>query len=422
MPACGSVVSDVIHGSRVRPRLCIASSGLGHVSRGIEAWAHDLGHALAQRGHDVTLCKGGGEATEKLEYVASCLQRGSAGTARLLKWLPKKGSWRLGLGSGPDIEQTTFAWSLLRLLRRRRIDLVHVQDPHVALLMQRASLLGLTKSRVILGHGTEESLAFQSKITFLQHLAPWHLEEARAVGVWKPTWTAIPNFIDVAQFSPGDTGGLRAELEIPSDAVVTLAAAAIKRGHKRIDWLIGEFAELRKRRPDLPLWLVVAGGREAETDELIAEGRRHLGDRVRFLVRFPRERMAELYRASDVFTLASLKEMMPIALLEATGCGLPCLVHPHPVMRWMIGPGGRTVDMTAPGALAGVLIELASDPSERARLGAAGRRHCVENFGKQRVVDQILEYYQFVLGHGGQRTKQLAKGRSNATLEGEYAA
>ena len=43
-------------------KICIAASGLGHVARGIEAWAADLGAALAGRGLEVTLCKGGGEA------------------------------------------------------------------------------------------------------------------------------------------------------------------------------------------------------------------------------------------------------------------------------------------------------------------------------------------------------------------------
>jgi len=403
-------------------KIVVASSGLGHVSRGIEAWANDLSRALAERGFDVRLCKGAGEAAESREYVASCWQRDSARTARLLEGLPKRGSWRLGLGSGYDIEQTTFAWSLLRLLRRQRIDLVHVQDPRVALLVQRAGRLGLVKTRVILGHGTEEPLKFLSKINYLQHLAPWHLEEARAAGVWKPTWTAIPNFIDVEQFARGEAGALRAELGIPEDAIVALAAAAIKRSHKRIDWLIGEFAELRRRRPDLPVWLVVAGGREGETNELVAEGRRRLGDSVRFLVRFPRERMRELYRSSDIFMLGSLKEMMPIALLEAASSGLPCLVHPHPVMQWMIGPGGRAVDMTAPGTLANTLMEFASDARLRTKLGAAARRHCVENFSKDRVVDQILDYYRFVLDDGRKGPKLPKDERFTETTEPERAA
>lgn len=392
------------------PRLCVASSGLGHVSRGVEAWALDLSKALAERGLDVATCKGGGREKSSLEYHVPCWQRDSNRTVKLLKRLPRRGTWRLGLGSGYDIEQTTFAWSLLLFLRQRRVDLLHVQDPRVALLMQRAHRLGLTRAKVILGHGTEESLAFQDKITYLQHLAPWHLEEARAAGVWKPTWTAIPNFIDIERFAPGEARGLRAELKISNNAIVVLAAAAIKRHHKRIDWLIREFSALRQARPELPIWLVVAGGREDETDDVVAEGERLLADRVRFLVRFPRERMPELYRASNLFVLTSIKEMMPIALLEALASGLPCLIHPHPVMQWMIGPGGRGVDMQTPGALAEALQGLVADRETRTELGAAARQHCVANFGKERVVDQILEYYQFVLEGGGSRSAHRLSG------------
>ena len=47
--------------------------------------------------------------------------------------------------------------------------------------------LGLVRTKTILAHGTEEPAAFLKKITYLQHLAPWHLEECRTAGVWKPT-------------------------------------------------------------------------------------------------------------------------------------------------------------------------------------------------------------------------------------------
>ena len=380
-------------------RIAVASSGLGHVSRGVEAWAVDLGRTLADRGDAVVLCKGDGESESEFERVVPCWTRESGRTARLLERLPRAVAWRLGLWSGYGVEQTTFALRLIGLLRRERADILHVQDPQVALIMQRARRLGLVRAKTILAHGTEEPPAFLKKFDHLQHLAPWHLEEARAAGAWRPTWTAIPNFIDTERFRPGRAEALRAELGIPPEALVVLTAAAVKRQHKRIDHLLAEFARLRDRAPGLPAWLVVAGGWEADTDDLVREGHERLGDRVRFLIRFPRDRMPDLYRTADAFVLASLKEMMPIALLEAIASGLPCLVNRHPVVEWMAGPGGRAVDMAAPGALAAAMAELLGDASDRARLGSLARAHCGENFGRDRVVEQILDYYRFVLGH-----------------------
>jgi 1,2-diacylglycerol 3-alpha-glucosyltransferase len=391
-------------------RVAVAASGLGHVSRGIEAWAHDLGHALLERGIDALICRAVGPAQSEQERIVGCWTRESPQARRLVRRLPRFLGWRLGLGSGYGVEQATFAWNLLGLLRREAVDLLHVQDPQLALLVQRAARLGLVRTRTILAHGTEEPLEFQRRITYLQHLAPWHLDEAKSAGVWRPTWTAIPNFIDTEQFSPAAApqsaaaNALRTELGIPPDALIVLSVSAIKRHHKRIDYVLREFAALRTARPELPAWLVIAGGWESETEELLREGARLLDDRVRFLVRFPRVRMADLCRAADLFMLGSLKEMMPIALLEATASGLPCLVNRHPVMEWMIGDGGRAIEMATPGSLATALATLLSDAKLRQTLGRQAREHCLAHFGRDRVVEQILAYYGQVLARSPRRT------------------
>src|SRR4051812_35874979 len=84
-----------LHGSRghaipqSRTKIVIASSGLGHVARGIEAWANDLARALVARGLDTTLCKGGGIAHAPHEHVLDCWQRTSDKTRKLLDWLPR---------------------------------------------------------------------------------------------------------------------------------------------------------------------------------------------------------------------------------------------------------------------------------------------------------------------------------------------
>jgi 1,2-diacylglycerol 3-alpha-glucosyltransferase len=383
-------------------RVCVASSGLGHVARGVEAWAADLASALAGRGVDVVLCKGGGIPNAPYERVLSCWQRGAARTQRLQRWLPRRVFWRLGLGTECEVEQTTFAWSLLKFLRHQEIDILHVQDALVAMWLQRARRMGVVRTRTILAHGTNEPLRFQKRITYLQHLAPWHLEQARAAGVWSPTWTAIPNFVDLELFRPGRAQPLRQELGIPADALVVLTVAAIKRQHKRVDWLLSEFAQsIEGVQPATPRppYLVVAGGAEKDTDELAEEGGRLLGERARFLVRFPRERMPDLYRAADIFVLSSLREMMPIAVLEAAASGLPSLVNRHPLLEWVIGPGGEAVDLTSPGCLARAMARLLNCPADRLRLGQLARRHCADHFSRDRVVDQILDYYGYVLTH-----------------------
>jgi glycosyltransferase involved in cell wall biosynthesis len=379
-------------------RIAIASSGLGHVTRGIEAWAADLSRALAERGEDVVLYKGGGTDSPG-EVVVPCWHRSAMKTKRLLRWVPSRLIWRLGLGTDYGVEQTTFAVNLIRHLRYRPADVIHLQDAQAARILQRARSLRLISAATILAHGTNEPWPVLGRFTYLQHLAPWHLEQGRLAGYWKPTWTAIPNFIETDLYRPGSAAALRQELGIPHQHLVILAVSAIKRDHKRVDHLLEEFARLRENAPEMPVTLVVAGGAEADTPALIEAGKSRLGDRVRFLVRFPRERMPDLYRLADLFVLCSLREMMPICLLEATATGLPCVVHDHPIMTWIAGPGGVVTDLGTPGTLAEKMGHLCQDTTLRSRLGRLARQHCEANFGCTAVVSNILDYYRFVDTH-----------------------
>jgi glycosyltransferase involved in cell wall biosynthesis len=377
-------------------RIAVASSGLGHVFRGIEGWAQDLAAALHARGEDVTLFKGAGEAEVPYEKVLRCLKRESRGALWIHKLLPKHLVWRLGLGTVYGIEQISFGLKLIRHLRRGKFDVLHVQDPQLAQLVQRAESLGLVQTKTILAHGTNEPVEFLQRIRYLQHLAPWHLEQTRNAGAWKPTWTAIPNFIDTCAYRPGRNDPLRDELGISRNALVILSVAAIKRQHKRIDYLLSEFAQLIERVPQAHL--IVAGGAEADTPELIAIGRASLRGHFTPLVRFPRQRMSELYRCADLFVLCSVREMMPIALVEACASGLPCVVNDHPILRWIVGPvEDALIDMQKPQALANALAWLAANPQRRSHLGKLARMHCEKNFGEASVVSQILEYYHAVL-------------------------
>ena len=229
----------------------------------------------------------------------------------------------------------------------------------------------------------------------------WRLEEARKAGYNREGWTAIGNFVDCDAFRPRDRSEARRRFDIPEDAFVVLSVAAIKRHHKRIDYLIEEAARFRKQA-DPRAFLLVAGASTSESDSLRDLAAERLGDAFRFLTNRPRNEMPAIYNTADVFVLCSLKEMMPIALLEATASGLPCLVSTHPVVGWMAGDGGEGIEMERTGELASALTRYA-DPEFRAERGAAARRHAVETFSKTAIVSRYLEMYRSVirLAQGG---------------------
>jgi len=463
-------------------RVAVASSGLGHVARGVETWACDTACALAEAGLDVTLFAAGkvavrfGPAASGLT-ILPCIRRTSRAARRLARLVPTF-CWRWGLTSPYGIEQLTFWLRLWRRLRTGAFDILHVQDPRLAYWCRKFRALGLLRTKEILGHGTEESIDFLKQFDYVQHLAPWHLEQALQllgarrelrrdlasptpspddshpvpsfhvaprnagqVAIWRrsrrrsqfpvssprPHWVVIPNFVDTSVFcpAPGSTT-LRAQLEIPEEAFVIGTAAAVKKTHKRIDYLIREFAAFladtdpafrvqqqaseSSRLPPVaspksgpPAYLLIAGARQEETDELVAMAEGVGRGRIRILLDLPREEMPAFYRSLSMFVLASLFEMMPIAVLEAMASGLPVVTHRHPVLEWMVGAGGAQVDMREYGSLTGFLLRL--DPQWLRRHGSGARARVEVGLAKDRVIGECIRYYKQILGkEAGTRT------------------
>jgi 1,2-diacylglycerol 3-alpha-glucosyltransferase len=375
------------------PKIAIACSGLGHIRRGNEAWAQDLARALGRRGVRVTLFGAGAVADTEVTIVPS-LRRTGGGARMLARVFARLGGWRYGAGSPYEIEQTIFAIGLWRRIRRD-YDILHVQDAILATVMDRLNRAGLCRARVILANGTDEPAMRLRRLSFLQFLSPaaaqsWTTQQPPNQCVF-----AVPNFVDLTVFHPGDRAAARRGLDLPEEGLIVLCCAAIRKVHKRVDYLIREFAAYAHAATDHPAVLVVAGGRESETDEIVALARELLGDRVRFLIDLPRSRMPDLYRAADVFVLTSLVETFGIVLVEALASGLPIVCHDAPHFRFVTGPASLRGDFAQPRALTDALIAI-SCPAKRRTYAVPARDHARSHFSEAAVVGQIQDMYRCV--------------------------
>jgi L-malate glycosyltransferase len=98
----------------------------------------------------------------------------------------------------------------------------------------------------------------------------------------------------------------------------------------------------------------------------------------------------ELLQAMDVFCLTSLREGLPIGLLEAMATSLPVVATNVEGARDIIEheKDGMLVESGDVEGLASTFIELLKDPALRLRLGAAARRKAVEKYSLKRCVEQ----------------------------------
>lgn len=81
-----------------------------------------------------------------------------------------------------------------------------------------------------------------------------------------------------------------------------------------------------------------------------------------------------LLAAMDLFGLSSSSEALPVVLLEAMSCGVPCITTDVGDAGLLVGDTGRVVSAGDPAAMAGAWAELIEAGGEARRtLGEAGR-------------------------------------------------
>jgi glycosyltransferase involved in cell wall biosynthesis len=208
----------------------------------------------------------------------------------------------------------------------------------------------------------------------------------------------IENGVDLDLFAgERDVRGLRNSLGLADGDVVIGIVANLKRVKNHLI-LLQAFAKVAEEIEHAKL-LVIGQGFPGEPDNTESELRSFvmhhgLAGRVSFLGF--RKDIAELLHVMDVFCLTSLREGLPIGLIEAMAAGLPVIGTNVEGIRDVIvrDEDGILVEPGDVGALTKALIRLIKDSEWRRRLGRAGREKAVRKYSLQRC---IREYEQLFL-------------------------
>jgi glycosyltransferase involved in cell wall biosynthesis len=208
----------------------------------------------------------------------------------------------------------------------------------------------------------------------------------------------IENGVELGLFAgEKDVGGLRRSLGIADGDVAIGIVANLKRVKNHL-FLLQAFARVAEENKHVKL-LVIGRGFKGEADNTEEELRlfvnnHRLGGRVLFLGY--RTDIPELLKVMDVYCLASLREGLPIGLIEAMAAGLPVVATNVEGIRDVITPNvnGLLVGIGEVTALKDALVGLIRDPHLRHRLGKAGTNTAIQRYSLQRC---IREYQQLFL-------------------------
>jgi glycosyltransferase involved in cell wall biosynthesis len=112
-----------------------------------------------------------------------------------------------------------------------------------------------------------------------------------------------------------------------------------------------------------------------------------------------REKMVEVFQQCHLVCLASYREGLPKALIDAAACGRAIVTCDVPGCREVVrdGENGLLVPPRDGAALATALRRLIGDPKLRRAMGERGRALAVAEFSVERVIEQTLGLYRELL-------------------------
>lgn len=208
---------------------------------------------------------------------------------------------------------------------------------------------------------------------------------------------AIPNAIDIAksetiQLSRHEA---RARLGLPQDAIIVGAIGQlfVRKGHQ---FLISALSKLRDRFPHAHVGIIGRGPEEQNLTQQIAD----LGVQDKVHLLGFRENALQYVKAFDIWAMPSLKEGLPLALMEGMSGHLPVIASDIPEMRDLIvGAGGIAVPTKDADALAQALAGyLALDTATLALKGEQvfeylTSQHSIESYRRSylHLIEQALK-------------------------------
>jgi glycosyltransferase involved in cell wall biosynthesis len=309
-------------------------------------------------------------------------------------------------------------WSLIRVMRRERFDVVHTHTPKAGLLGQLAARLSGVPVVVNTLHGFYfhddmkplprrfyiwmERLAATCSDTILSQnkedmatAAAEHIAGSELV-----KW--LGNGIDLARFdrrrvSDESLDALRKKMGLDATAPVVGFVGRLVEEKGILDLL--EAAQTVLNAVPNAQFLIIGPYDEEKPDALRPDvaTRYGISDRCRFLGM--RHDMPQLYALMDVLALPSYREGFPRAPMEASAMGVPAVVTDIRGCREAVehGVNGLLFTVGDHEALASALIELLRDDERRESMGVAGRRIAEERFDEQKVFDRVLREYERLL-------------------------
>lgn len=219
------------------------------------------------------------------------------------------------------------------------------------------------------------------------------------------TVRVVPPGVDLYNFTP-EGNGARERLNLDPKKLIVSFVGRIQ-PHKGPEILIRAIQELLSHNPELraKLHVLIAGGASGAKNnedlrlrELVSWLK--LDDVIEFLPPINRDKLPDLYRASDLVCVPSYSESFGLVALEAQACGTPVIASAVGGLRTAVADGisGVLVDGHNPKAWSSVIARLLTEPQRRIVLSFGAVEHA-SHFGWDATARGTLDVYDHLINH-----------------------
>ena len=234
------------------------------------------------------------------------------------------------------------------------------------------------------------------------------LSEMRAHG-FKKDGQALSNPIQLSGFNPVDQPTkeeLKKRFGLSSKTVLYTGRLAEE---KHIDVIIRAISIVKKTMPDITMASTGRGNAELSLRKLVKD--LDLEKNVFLFGYVEPKTLAQLYQASDIFTVMSTAETECISMMQAMATGIPVIgANAWGLPEYITAQSGYVIEPGDTETLAQKIIYLFEHPCEIKKLGQGGVEH-VRDFSADKIAAKWQELFRFEITLPKQRGTDTSKKR-----------
>ncbi len=302
----------------------------------------------------------------------------------------------------------SYLWQLIRIIRKKNIDLIH---SHLFGSNVYCCLAGLLTSTPVIstfhgfvdiadtGKATRAKIAVinkgAKKIVFVSQQLKKCFTENFSI---TPSLTeVIYNGVDTEKFKPGKNHRLKKKISLENDSILVGSIGNI-RPAKNYDLLLRAAAEVKKQRQDIKFVIAGQGSGELYQKLLNLQDRLDLKDTV-FFLGFKEDTLQVLH-GIDIFLLCSTSEGFSISLIEAMACGLPVIATKCGGPEEIISSGqeGILLEEQSPLSMANSILALSISSIRRKNFEEHALSCVTQRFNNSTVISRYSELYETIVG------------------------